>query len=93
MSKELKYRAVCPYCNKAFDTRKEGFLYLGVLICADCHNNMVVLPKDKLVVMQGVDGLVVVDTDDVLMICRKGDEHNIRKFLNDAKMKIGDKMA
>jgi mannose-1-phosphate guanylyltransferase len=59
----------------------------------DSRNNMVVLPKDKLVVMQGVDGLVVVDTDDVLMICKKGDEHNIRKFLNDAKMKIGENMA
>ncbi|MBR2319078.1 MAG: mannose-1-phosphate guanylyltransferase [Bacteroidaceae bacterium] len=59
----------------------------------DCHNNMVVLPKDKLVVMQGVDDLVVVDTDDVLMICKKGNERDIRKFLNDAKMKIGENMA
>lgn len=57
------------------------------------HDNMVVLPKDKLVVMQGVDGLVVVDTDDVLMICKKGNERDIRKFLNDAKMKIGEGMA
>lgn len=59
----------------------------------DSHNNMVVLPKDKLVVMQGVDELVVVDTDDVLMICKKGNERDIRKFLNEAKMKIGENMA
>jgi mannose-1-phosphate guanylyltransferase len=57
------------------------------------HDNMVVLPKNKLVVMQGVNGLVVVDTDDVLMICKKGNERDIRKFLNDAKMKIGENMA
>ncbi len=57
------------------------------------HNNMVVLPKDKLVVMQGVDELVVVDTDDILMICKKGNERDIRKFLNEAKMKLGEKMA
>lgn len=57
------------------------------------HNNMVVLPKDKLVVMQGVDDLVVVDTDDILMICKKGNERDIRKFLNEAKMKLGEKMA
>ena len=59
----------------------------------DCHNNMVVLPNKKVVVMQGVDDLVVVDTDDVLMICKKGNERDIRKFLNDAKMKIGENMA
>ena len=59
----------------------------------DCHDNMVVLPKDKLVVMQGVDDLVVVDTDDVLMICKKGNERDIRKFLNEAKMKIGEDIA
>ena len=41
MSKELKYRAVCPYCNKAFDTRKEGFHdYLGRLICASCYHRI-----------------------------------------------------
>ena len=57
------------------------------------HNNMVVLPKDKLVVMQGVDDLVVVDTDDILMICKKGNERDIRKFLNEAKMKLGERMA
>ena len=59
----------------------------------ECHNNLVVLPKGKLAVVQGVDGLLVVDSGDVLMICRKEDEGEIRKFLNDAKMKLGDKFA
>ena len=57
------------------------------------RNNMVVLPKDKLLVMQGVDDMLVVDTDDVLLICKKGNERDIRKFLNDAKMKLGDKIG
>lgn len=59
----------------------------------DSHNNMVVMPADKLVVLQGVDDMVIVDTKDVLMICKKGNERDIRKFLNDAKMKFGEKMA
>lgn len=59
----------------------------------DSHNNLVVLPKDKLAVIQGIDDLLVVDSGNVLMICHKGDEKDIRKFLNDAKMKLGDKMA
>lgn len=59
----------------------------------DCKNNVVMLPKGKLAVMQGVDDLLVIDSGDVLMICRKGSEGDVRRFLNDAKMKIGDKFA
>ena len=59
----------------------------------DCENNVVMLPKGKLAVMQGVDDLLVIDSGDVLMICRKGSEGDVRRFLNDAKMKIGDKFA
>jgi mannose-1-phosphate guanylyltransferase len=59
----------------------------------ECNNNVVMLPKGKLAVMQGVDDLLVIDSGDVLMICRKGSEGDVRRFLNDAKMKIGDKFA
>lgn len=54
------------------------------------HNNMIVLPKGKLAVVQDVDDLLVVDSGNVLMICRKGNEKDIRKFLNDAMMKLGE---
>ena len=59
----------------------------------DSHNNMAVLPKDKLLVMQGVDDMLVVDTADVLLVCKKGNERDIRKFLNDAKMKLGENIG
>lgn len=37
MSKSvLKYRAVCPYCNKGFDSRT-GALFWGQLICPKCE--------------------------------------------------------
>lgn len=65
----------------------------GCSLKYDSHNNMVVLPSGKLVVLQGVDDMVVVDSKDVLMICKKGNERDIRKFLNDAKMRIGEEMA
>ena len=57
------------------------------------HNNMAVLPKEKLLVMQGVDDMLVVDTADVLLVCKKGNERDIRKFLNDAKMKLGENIG
>ena len=52
-----------------------------------------VLPDGKLLVLQGVDDLLVVDSGDMLMICRKGNEGDIRKILNDTKMKLGENMA
>ncbi len=39
-NKDLKYRAVCPHCNKGFDTRHEGFNYWGRIVCADCYQKM-----------------------------------------------------
>jgi len=40
-SKEMKYRAVCPQCNKGFDTRSEGFRGpTGQIICADCFHKL-----------------------------------------------------
>ena len=63
----------------------------GGSLVYDSRNNMAVLPKDKVLVLQGVEDLLVVDSGDVLMICKNGDD--IRKFFNDAKMKLGEKMA
>ena len=65
----------------------------GEPLVYDSNGNMVVVPAGKLLVMQGVDDLLVVDTGEVLMICKKGNDGDIRRFLNDAKMKLGDKMA
>ena len=56
----------------------------------DSHNNVVAAHGDKLVVLQDVEDLIVVDSGKVLMVCRKGSEGNIRKFLNDARMKLGE---
>ena len=72
----------------------DGNVFMGgSTLVYDSKNNMAVLPKDKLLVLQGVDELLVVDTADVLMVCKKGNERDIRKFLNDAKMKLGEGMA
>lgn len=56
----------------------------------DSHNNVVSASSDKLVVLQGVEDLLVVDNGNVLVVCRKGNERDIRKFLNDARMKLGE---
>lgn len=60
------------------------------VISYNSHNNVVVLPKDKVAVMQDVEGLLIADAGNVLLVCKKGNEGDIRKFLNDAQMKFGD---
>jgi len=41
MSKSvLKYRAVCPCCNKGFDSRT-GVLFWGQLICPECEKEKI----------------------------------------------------
>ena len=62
-----------------------------------CHSliynskdNMVVLPKGKLAVIDGLEGFLIAESDNVLLICRKDEEHAIRKYVNDAQMQLGD---
>ena len=53
----------------------------------DCIVNM---NDQKLAVIQGLEGYIVVESDDTLLICKKEDEQQIRQFVNDVKMTKGD---
>ena len=56
----------------------------------NCKDNIVVLPENKLAVIDGLEGYLIAEADDVLLICRKDEEHAIRKYVNDAQIKMGD---
>ncbi len=49
------------------------------------------MPKDKLVVLHGLDDYIVVEDEGVLLVCRKGDEQQIRQFVNDVLIEKGEK--
>jgi mannose-1-phosphate guanylyltransferase len=57
----------------------------------DSKNCIVQVPNDKLVVLQGLEDYIVVESDGVLMICKKQDEQQIRNFVNDVKVNKGEK--
>lgn len=58
----------------------------------DCKGCIVKLPKGKLGVINGLDGYIVADEGNVLLICKKGDSSSlIRKYVNEAQMKFGEK--
>lgn len=49
-------------------------------------NNIVTLPSGKLAVLQGLEGFIVAESDNVLLICRKDEEQRIRQFVNDVSL-------
>jgi mannose-1-phosphate guanylyltransferase len=59
----------------------------------DSSNCIVNVPKDKLVVLQGLDDYIVVEADNILLVCKKSEEQQIRQFVNDVKLKKGEKFV
>jgi mannose-1-phosphate guanylyltransferase len=57
----------------------------------DTKNCIINMPKDKIVVLQGLDGYILVENEDALLICKKEDEQQIRHFVNDIKNNKGEK--
>ena len=57
----------------------------------DTRSSIVSLPKGKVAVISGLKEYIVVDTDDVLMICPRAEEQNIKKFIDEVKFHNGDK--
>lgn len=61
------------------------------VIIDDSHNNIVKVSDGKLAVINGLDGYIVAEKDNVLVICKKGDSSAlIRKYVNEVQMKLGD---
>ena len=60
-------------------------------ILENCKNNVVKLPKDKLAVLNGLEGFIVAEHDNVLLICKKGDTSGLmRKYVNEIQLKYGE---
>ena len=55
------------------------------------QNCIVNVSKDKLVVIEGLEDYIVVESDNIILICKKQDEQQIRNFVNDVKVSKGDK--
>lgn len=53
-------------------------------------NCLVNLPDNKLAIIQGLDDYIVVEADNILLICRKQDEQKIKNYVNNVKIEKGD---
>jgi mannose-1-phosphate guanylyltransferase len=54
-------------------------------------NNFLKAPEDKLIVLSDLDGYLVADFDDVLLVCKKDDAARFKNFVSDIKSEKGDK--
>lgn len=63
------------------------------VLAYDVKNCIVNIPHEKLVVLQGLEDYIVVESDNILLVCKKTEEQQIRQFVNDVKMEKGDKFV
>jgi len=80
--------------NSAYDNLEKDYLGNAVagdsVMIIDATKCMVSVPDKKLLVLQGVDDCIIVDTPDVLMICKKEKEQSIKEYVAEVKRNIGD---
>jgi len=57
----------------------------------DSKDCIVSVPKDKLVVLQGLENYIVVEANNTLLICKKEEEQSIKQFVTDIKLEKGDR--
>lgn len=81
--------------NSAYENLEKDYLANAVagenVIVIDATKCVVHAPKEKLVLIQGLDDFIVVDTEDVLMICKKEKEQDIKEYVAEVKRNKGDK--
>jgi len=54
------------------------------------QNCLINLPDNKLAVIQGLDDFIVVESDNILLICKKQDEQKIKNYVNDVRIEKGE---
>jgi len=70
----------------------ENIVLNSEIFADDSESNIVKIPKGKIAVINGLKDFIVIDTDDVLLICKKEDSSAlIRKYLNEIQIKHGEK--
>jgi mannose-1-phosphate guanylyltransferase len=73
------------------DKNEDGNTIVGKNVMTYNSKNCIInMPKDKLVVIQGMDDYIIAEDDGILLICKKEDEQQIRQFVNDVQVDKGD---
>ena len=81
--------------NSAYENLEKDYLGNAVagdnVMIIDATRCMVSASHNKLLVLEGLDDFIVVDTEDVLLICKKDKEQQIKEYVAEVKRNKGDK--
>ena len=61
-------------------------------IMCNSTNNIVSLPEGHSAIISGLSGYVVVESHNMLLICKKEEASNMRRFASEAQMKFGEEV-
>lgn len=84
------YGSLYNHSNK--DEKQNAIVGKNVMMY-DSKNCIVHISKDKLAVIEGLQDYIIVESDDIILICKKQDEQRIRDFVNDVKLKKGERFV
>jgi mannose-1-phosphate guanylyltransferase len=81
--------------NSAYENFEKDYFHNAVagenVMVIDAVKCMVHAPDRKLVLLQGLEDYIVVDTPDVLLICKKDKEQQIKDYVAEVKRNKGEK--
>jgi mannose-1-phosphate guanylyltransferase len=81
--------------ESAYENSSKDYLGNAVygenVMVIDASECMIKAPDNKLVVLQGLENFIVVDTPDVLLICERTREQQIKEYVAEVKRNKGDK--
>lgn len=80
--------------GSAYDNLEKDYLDNAVagdnVMIFDASKNMVHVDHNKLVLIQGLEDFIIVDTKDALLICKKENEQEIKQYLTEVKRNKGE---
>ena len=80
--------------NSAYDNLEKDYLGNAVagnnVMIVDATKCMISAPHNKLVLLQGLEDFIVVDTPDALLICKKDKEQEIKEYVAEVRRSKGD---
>ncbi|NDH07338.1 hypothetical protein EBX93_15710 [bacterium] len=80
--------------NSAWDNMEKDYFGNAVVgkqvMVVDANNCMVHASSEKLMVLQGLKDYIIVDTPDVLLICKRDQEQAIKEYVAEVKRNFGE---
>ncbi len=72
------------------EKNEDGNVVDGNVLVYDSKNCIIKAPKDKLIIIEGLEDFLIAEYDNATIICRKDHESRFRKFIKDVKDKKGE---